>query len=71
MKVFHYQKLPGVKQSNNHHGDKEVDDSRAKHHVETARGLLVKRNAAPGRFLHNLFVIDQVVHLGEQGPREG
>jgi hypothetical protein len=71
MQVFPDQNLPGVKQGNHHHGDKEVDDSRAKDHVETACDLLIERNAAPGGFLHNLSVIDQVVHLGEEGPGEG
>ena len=55
----------GVEEGDNNHGSKEVDDGGCEHHVETARGLFVERNAAPGRLEQSLLVEDQIVDLEE------
>ena len=63
--------LPCIKQGDHKNRSKEVEDSRAKHHVQTAMRLLVERNAAPSRFLKDSSFILEVVHLGEEGPGGG
>ena len=63
--------IPGVEQGHYNHRSKEVDDGRAKHHVETTACLLVERNTAPSRFLEDFPSVSQVVHLGEEGPGRG
>ena len=60
--------MPGIDKRNNNYRSKEIQESGGKHDVEAAAGLLGEGDAAPGRLLHNLAIIQQVVHLGVEGP---
>ena len=47
-----------------------MQESGGEHEVEAAAGLLGEGDAAPRRLLHNLAIIQQVVHLGVECPGE-